>query len=98
MDLLHLLKASPTNRSDTTFGQSVPHAPCSAYVLSRVVVGHMLIQGVCNTLIGPTALRKRFVVGHFGGKEKKHIFAEPFPHLSVCTHEALQEKESVTIN
>ena len=49
----------------------LPQPPRSEYVLARVVVGHMLIQGVCPTLIGPTAPRKRFAVGHFGGKAKK---------------------------
>ena len=74
--------------------QSVPHPPRSEYVLSRVAVGHTFIQGGCPTLIGPTALRKRLVVGHFG--KKSHIFAEPFPCLRVCIREALQIKESVT--
>ena len=44
------------------------HTNPTEYALTRVTVGHMLIQELCPTLIGPTSAVSHFAVGHFGKK------------------------------
>lgn len=48
------------------FRQSVTQAPASEGAVAGVIVGHTLIQRVCNTLIGPGRLVSGGIVGHFG--------------------------------